>query len=62
MEAGWYGIFPSRFHSYKIPGQRVPHQTRMQFLIFMAGAVSDSKIVVHAKNLHAGRYAGATQV
>jgi hypothetical protein len=36
----------------------VPHQTCMQFLIFMAGAVLDLKIVVHAKNLHTGHCVG----
>jgi hypothetical protein len=39
----------------------VPHQTRMRFSIFTAGAISDPKIVVHAENLHAGCYVSATQ-
>jgi hypothetical protein len=55
-------------------GTIITHQACMQFLIFMAGAVSDPKIMagikimanlkidVHVKNLDAGHYLGATQI
>jgi hypothetical protein len=52
----------------------ITHQMYMLFSIFMAGAVSDPKIMVdlkimtdpkiilHAKNLHAGYCVSATQI
>jgi hypothetical protein len=55
-------------------GTVITHQMCMLFSIFIAGAVSDPKIIVdpkimadpkivmHAKNLHVGHYVGTTQI